>query len=466
MNDTNTPNLDIGRPTGSEIWRKDRAHVIHPYTDFATFQDEGSHVISSSAGCYVTDIGGNEYLDGIAGLWCTNIGHGRVDMAEAIARQVAKMQYYNPFGHTTNEPAAVLAEKMAQLTPGSLNHVYFTCGGSTANDSAIRVIHYYNNLRGKPNKKHVISRNNGYHGSTYVAANLTGIQATKHSFDAVGNDWISHVSAADMYRRPIGAESLSEAEYSQFLCNELENHIVQLGADNVAAFIVEPIMGAGGVLVAPTGYHAAVASMLKKYDILMVVDEVVTAFGRLGEWFTCESVFGFVPDVLVVAKGINSGYIPLGAAIFSSEIYDVISQPQVEGGVFSMGFTYTGHAVACAAALKNIEILETEDILYNVKKLGPVLQQEAEKLRRYDIVGDVRGLGFMLGIELVKDKQTREPLLGAHKIYELCLGLGVIVRPIGSVVVISPPLTFSSEDINKLLAALDQSIALLSAEQQ
>ena len=466
MNDTNTPNLDIGRPTGSEIWRKDRAHVIHPYTDFATFQDEGSHVISSSAGCYVTDIEGNEYLDGIAGLWCTNIGHGRVDIAEAIARQVAKMQYYNPFGHTTNEPAAVLAEKMAQLTPGSLNHVYFTCGGSTANDSAIRVIHYYNNLRGKPNKKHVISRNNGYHGSTYVAANLTGIQATKHSFDAVGNDWISHVSAADMYRRPIGAESLSEAEYSQFLCNELENHIVQLGADNVAAFIVEPIMGAGGVLVAPTGYHAAVASMLKKYDILMVVDEVVTAFGRLGEWFTCESVFGFVPDVLVVAKGINSGYIPLGAAIFSSEIYDVISQPQVEGGVFSMGFTYTGHAVACAAALKNIEILETEDILHNVKKLGPVLQQEAEKLRRYDIVGDVRGLGFMLGIELVKDKQTREPLLGAHKIYELCLGLGVIVRPIGSVVVISPPLTFSSEDINKLLAALDQSIALLSAEQQ
>lgn len=466
MNDTNTPNLDIGRPTGSEIWRKDRAHVIHPYTDFATFQDEGSHVISSSAGCYVTDIEGNEYLDGIAGLWCTNIGHGRVDMAEAIARQVAKMQYYNPFGHTTNEPAAVLAEKMAQLTPGSLNHVYFTCGGSTANDSAIRVIHYYNNLRGKPNKKHVISRNNGYHGSTYVAANLTGIQATKHSFDAVGNDWISHVSAADMYRRPIGAESLSEAEYSQFLCNELENHIVQLGADNVAAFIVEPIMGAGGVLVAPTGYHAAVASMLKKYDILMVVDEVVTAFGRLGEWFTCESVFGFVPDVLVVAKGINSGYIPLGAAIFSSEIYDVISQPQVEGGVFSMGFTYTGHAVACAAALKNIEILETEDILHNVKKLGPVLQQEAEKLRRYDIVGDVRGLGFMLGIELVKDKQTREPLLGAHKIYELCLGLGVIVRPIGSVVVISPPLTFSSEDIHKLFAALDQSIALLSAEQQ
>ncbi|MDG1308148.1 MAG: aminotransferase class III-fold pyridoxal phosphate-dependent enzyme [Porticoccaceae bacterium] len=465
MSHQKIPNPGIDRPRGSEIWRKDRAHVIHPYTDFATFQDEGSHVISSASGCYVTDIEGNKYLDAIAGLWCTNIGHGRADMAEAIASQVGKMQYYNPFGHTTNEPAAVLAEKIAQLTPGSLNHVYFTCGGSTANDSAIRVIHYYNNLRGKPNKKHVISRNNGYHGSTYIAANLTGIQATKNCFDAVGSDWISHVSAADMYRRPVGAESLSEADYCDFLCNELENHILQLGADNVAAFIAEPIMGAGGVLVAPTGYHAAVASMLKKYDILMVVDEVVTAFGRLGEWFACESVFGFVPDVLVVAKGINSGYIPLGAAIFSSEIYDVISQPQAEGGVFSMGFTYTGHAVACAAALKNIDILDAEDILQNVKKLSPILHQEAEKLLHHDIVGDVRGQGFMLGIELVKDKQTKEPLLGAHKIYELCLSLGVIVRPIGSIVVISPPLTFSAEDINKLMAALDQSIALLSKEQ-
>ena len=268
MSQQNT--LCITRPKGSEIWRKDRAHVIHPYTDFATFQNEGSHVISGASGCYITDIEGNEYLDAIAGLWCANIGHGRADMAEAIASQVAKMQYYNPFGHTTNEPAAVLAEKLAQLAPGSLNHVYFTCGGSTANDSAIRVIHYYNNLRGKPNKKHIISRNNGYHGSTYIAASLTGIHATKNCFDTVGSDWISHVSAADMYRRPVGAENLSETEYCQFLCNELENHILQLGSDNVAAFIAEPIMGAGGVLVAPAGYQAAVAMILKKYDILMM----------------------------------------------------------------------------------------------------------------------------------------------------------------------------------------------------
>ena len=464
MSQQNT--LCITRPKGSEIWRKDRAHVIHPYTDFATFQNEGSHVISGASGCYITDIEGNEYLDAIAGLWCANIGHGRADMAEAIASQVAKMQYYNPFGHTTNEPAAVLAEKLAQLAPGSLNHVYFTCGGSTANDSAIRVIHYYNNLRGKPNKKHIISRNNGYHGSTYIAASLTGIHATKNCFDTVGSDWISHVSAADMYRRPVGAENLSETEYCQFLCNELENHILQLGSDNVAAFIAEPIMGAGGVLVAPAGYQAAVAMILKKYDILMMADEVVTAFGRLGEWVACESIFEFVPDILIVAKGINSGYIPLGAAIFSSDIYDVISQPQAEGGVFSMGFTYTGHAVACAAALKNIEILETENILQNVKQLSPILHEEAAKLLRHNIVGDVRGQGFMIGIEFVEDKLSKEPLFVAHKIYELCLQLGVIVRPIGSIVVLSPPLTFTPNDINKLMAALDQSITLLSAEKR
>ena len=465
MGQRHKPATNIGWSTGSEIWRKDKAHFIHPYTDFATFENEGSHVISQASDCYVSDIEGNQYLDAIAGLWCVNIGHGRTDMAEAIANQVAKMQYYNPFGHTTNEPAAELAEKLAQLAPGTLNHVYFTCGGSTANDSAIRVIHYYNNLRGKPNKKRIISRNNGYHGSTYIAASLTGIQGTKNSFDAAGTDWISHVSAADMYRRPIGAEDLSEQDYCQFLCNELENHILQLGVDNVAAFIAEPIMGAGGVLVAPAGYHAAVAKILKKYDILMVADEVVTAFGRLGEWLCSESIYGYVPDILVLAKGINSGYIPLGAAIFSAEIYDVISQPQIEGGVFSMGFTYTGHAVACAAALKNLEILESESILQNVQQLSPHLHEQAARLLQHDIVGDVRGQGFMLGIELVADKQTKEPLPLAHRIYQLCLGLGVIVRPIGSVVVISPPLTLKHADIGKLISALDQSIAQLAAEQ-
>jgi putrescine aminotransferase len=443
----------------SDIWQKDKDHVIHPYTDFATFQTEGSQVISRASGCYVTDIDGNQYLDAIAGLWCANIGHGNIDMANAIGAQVGKMQYCNPFGHTTNEPAAELAGKLAELTPGDLNHIYFTCGGSTANDSAIRIIHYYNTVRGKPNKKNIISRNNAYHGSTYIASTLTGIESTKHSLDSVGHDWISYVSAADMYRRPSGADGLSEHEYSQFLCDELENHILELDPDKVAAFIAEPIMGAGGVLVAPEGYHAMVAKLCKKYDILMIADEVVTAFGRLGEWVASETVFGYVPDVLVVAKGINSGYIPLGAAIFSRDIYEVISQPQIDGGVFSMGFTYTGHAVACAAALKNLEILDAEDMLQNVRELGPYLQDHAKQLLDLPSVGDVRGQGYMLGVELVSDKISKEPLMLAHRVYELCLSKGVVIRPLGNIVVISPPLIMTKDQINEMIRVLSISIS-------
>lgn len=437
----------------------DREHFIHPYTDFSTFKQEGSTVISRAEGLYVHDEEGRRYLDAIAGLWCVNIGHGREEMADAIRDQVLQMQYYNPFGHCTNEPAAIFAERLSGILPGNLNRVFYTCGGSTANDSAIRIIHYYNNLRGKPNKKKVISRNNGYHGSTYVAANLTGIHATKDAFDSAGSDWISHVSAADLYRRPVGTDDLDEAAYARFLANEFENHILQLGPDNVAAFIAEPVMGAGGVLVAPEGYHRLVWEVCKKYDVLYVADEVVTAFGRLGEWSVSESIFDVTPDIMILAKGINSGYVPLGAAVFSDEIYDVISVPQSEGGVFSMGFTYTGHAVACAAALKNLEIIDRENLLQGVRNLAPFFHSELRKLTELDIVGDVRGHGLMLGIDLVSDRNTKEPLQIASEVYMKCLARGLIVRPIGNMIVLSPPLILKRENVEFILSTLQESIA-------
>jgi len=449
------------------VWQSDKDHVIHPYTDFSTFHDEGSQIISSAKGNYVYDDEGNRYLDGIAGLWCSNVGHGNEEIADAIHHQIVTMQYYNPFGHTTNEPASKLAEKLAQISPGDLNHVYYTTGGSCANDSAIRMIHYYNNLRGKPNKKKIISRNNGYHGSTYLTANLTGIHGTKFSFDRIAEEWISHISAPNMYRRPVGTEGLSEHEYATFLANELENHILNLGADNVAAFIAEPVMGAGGVLVAPDGYHQKVASVCQKYDVLFVADEVVTAFGRLGEWAVSESLYGYVPDIIIYAKGINSGYVPLGAAVISSKIYDVISKPQCEQGVFSMGFTYTAHATACAAALKNIEILERDKLLENVQTLAPGFHKKAAELTVLDYVGDVRGRGFMMGIELVRDKASKTPFPPhaqmAHKVYKACLARGAIVRPIGDIVVLSPPLTFSESELNQLIDIVKASVEEVSA---
>ncbi len=450
------------------LWRMDRDHFIHPYTDFATFGEEGSQIITQADGVHITDAGGQRFLDGIAGLWCVNIGHGRREMAECIAGQAMRMEYYNPFGHSGNEPAALLSAKLAELAPGNLNHVFYTTGGSTANDTAIRLVHYYNNLRGKPRKKKIISRLRAYHGSTYVTANLTGIHDTKQGFDRIADDWIHHVSAPDMYRRPQGAEGMGEADYCDFLIAELENRIAQLGAENVAAFIAEPIIGAGGVLVAPEGYHRKAWETCRKHDMLYVADEVVTGFGRLGHWFASEPAYGYVPDILVGAKGVTSGYVPLGFALFSDEIYEVISQPQCEGGLLSMGFTYSGHPVACAAALKNIEIMERERLCEKVRKRGPQLLALAESLGSLPIVGDVRGSHFMLGIELVENKASRKPFAAAEKIGERvfrhCRKRGLIVRPVGAQVVLSPPLILDMPQARDMFAILRAAIEDTCAE--
>ncbi len=449
----------MNKPDANSAWAKDRAHVLHPYTDFTSFHDEGSQVIDGASGMHVTDTDGRKLLDGIAGLWCVNIGHGRQEMAEAISAQVMQMQYYNPFGHSTNVPAAELGFWLAQNAPGDLNHVYYTCGGSTANDAAIRLVHYFNSMRGLHRKKKIISRNCAYHGATYVAAELTGILATKNSFDRVGQDFIHHVSAANMYAMP---DDMTEAAYCDHLVQEFQDRIDQLGPDNVAAFIAEPIMGAGGVLIAPVGYHRRMREVCKKHDILYVADEVVTAFGRLGEWFTSESVFDCQPDILVSAKGITSGYIPLGATLILDEIYEVISRPQCEGGVFSMGLTYFSHPVACAAALKNIEIMERESLLQNAATVGGFFQSDAQRLRNLPCVGDVRGKGLMLAVDLVADKATKAPLpvsaKAGERVFKKCVENGVIVRPVGDRIVLSPPIIVSTDQCSVIVDAIEDAI--------
>jgi adenosylmethionine-8-amino-7-oxononanoate aminotransferase len=443
----------------------DRDHFIHPYTDFSVFPREGSQVISAARGVTVTDEQGRDYLDAIAGLWCVNIGHGREEMADAIRDQVLQMQYYNPFGHSTNEPAARLAAKLADLAPGDLNHVFYSSGGSTANDVAARLAHYYFAQRGKPSKKKILSRVDGYHGSTYFASNLTGIHGTKIGFNCIAEDMIHHLSAANMYRAP---QEMGEEAYCDFLVAELEHRIEQLGADNIAAFFAEPVMGAGGVLVAPAGYHRRMQAVCRANDILYVADEVVTGFGRLGEWFVSKTLYDCQPDILVSAKGISSGYIPLGATILSDQVYAEIARPQVEGGTLSMGFTYSGHAVACAAALKNIEIMEREDICGHVRETGPVLLQELDILRELPIVGDVRGSHYMAGIELVANKATRqsfEAVVGAaHRVFKRCLSRGVIVRPVGNVIVLSPPLIFTAGHCRQVATTLYDCINETAAE--
>ncbi|MWV27552.1 aminotransferase [Aurantiacibacter rhizosphaerae] len=449
----------------SDSWRADRDHFIHPYTDFTTFAETGSQVMSHGDAMMITDEDGRSYLDGIAGLWCVNLGHGRREIASAMGEQAARLGYFNTFGHSTNTPAALLARKLAERTPGDLNHVFFTTGGSTANDTAVRLAHYYFNRLGKPAKKKILSRHNGYHGSTYFAAALTGIHGIHYGFDRIAEDIVHHLSAADCFRRPDG---MDEAQFCDFLVDEARYRIMQLGAENIAAFIAEPVMGAGGVLVAPEGYHRRMADLCRENDILYIADEVVTGFGRLGHWFASEDRFAHVPDILITAKGISSGYCPIGAAIFSDRIHEVISVPQGPGGVLTHGFTYSGHPVSCAAALKSIELYEQEDVFANVLDTGPYLQERLQGLTRHEIVGDVRGEQLMAGVELVANRASKTSfapeLAAAEIVFGRARELGVIVRPVGNTVIMSPPLIISREQVDKLVDALDQAIEDVSGQ--
>ena len=441
-----------------DLWRKDRDHTIHPWTDFSSFKEEGSMIMAESEGAYVVDSDGQRYIDGIGGLWCVNIGYGREEMGEAIASQARQLCYYSTFTHLATPPAAELSEKLAVLAPGPLNHIFFGTGGSMANETAIRVIHFYFNRLGKKNKKQIISRVDGYHGSTYLTMSMTGVFFDHIGFDVI-KDFIHHIPAPNVYRRPDG---MSVEEFCDQKVADLENKILELGPENVACFIAEPIMGAGGVIVPPSGYHRRTWEVCKKYEVLYISDEVVTAFGRLGEMFASEAVFDITPDVLVSAKGITSGYLPLGATIFSDEIYEVISIPQAEGAMFTHGFTYSGHPVSCAAGLKNIEIIEREDICGHVREVGPYLEQQLATLLDLPIVGDVRGKDFMMCIENVANKETKE-LLPAEatigkRIANHCQKRGLLVRPLAHLNILSPPLILTREQIDTVVDTIRDSI--------
>ncbi|MFQ5783719.1 MAG: aminotransferase [Alphaproteobacteria bacterium] len=441
-----------------DLWRKDRDHYIHPWTDFATFEEKGSDVIAEAEGVYVYNADGDRFIDGIGGLWCVNIGYGRDEMAQAIADQARRMCYYSTFTHLTTPPAAELAAKLAELAPAPLNHVFYGTGGSMANDTAIRVIHFYFNRLGKKTKKKIISRIDGYHGSTYLAMTLTGVEFDHQGFD-LAPDLVSYIPTPSPYRRP---EGMSVEEFCDAKVADLENRILELGPENVAAFIAEPIMGAGGVIVPPPGYHRRTREVCRNYGVLYISDEVVTGFGRLGHMLASEPVFELVPDVITSAKGITSGYLPLSATLLSDEIYDVIRVPQAKGALFTHGFTYSGHPVSCAAGLKNIEIIEREDICGHVREIGPYFEERLGGLRDLPIVGDVRGKCFMMCVENVANKETKElfdPEIGiGGRIARHCQQRGLIVRPIAHLNVLSPPLILDRGQIDRTVDILREGI--------
>jgi adenosylmethionine-8-amino-7-oxononanoate aminotransferase len=437
--------------------------VVHPWENLQTLDDNHRTIVTRSEGIYIYDSDGNKLIDGPAGMWCVNVGHGRKEIADAIAEQALAMPYYSPWSLGT-APAAELAQKLAALSPGDLDHVFFTTGGSTAVDSALRFVMFFNNYLGRPEKKHIISRQNAYHGSTYLAASCSGKERDK-SFLDFEQGFVHHLPSPNPYRRPKG---MSVEAFCDEKVADLENKILELGPDKVAAFIAEPILASGGVIVPPPGYHKRCLEVCRKHDMLYISDEVVTAFGRLGHMFASETVFGIVPDIITCAKGLTSGYLPLGAALISDRVLERVSGPEAKGAVFSNGFTYSGHPVACAAALKNIEIMERENLLAHVREVGPYFQERLGELKEIPIVGDVRGEGLMACVECVISQESQDPLLLdmeiGNRIDQHCQRLGLIVRPLINMCVMSPPLVITKPQIDDLVGILRQGIELAMAE--
>ena len=447
------------------LWEYDKDHLLHPWMDFTTFNQTGCDIMVRGEGIYIEDADGKKYIDGMGGLWCVNLGFNNPKMKQAIIDQLDQLCFYSPFTNLTTPPAARLAKKLADLSPGNLNHVFFSTGGSQANDSAVRIAHLYFNNLGKSSKQKIISRYNSYHGSGYLASALTGT-----TFNHIGwhlpKDLVEYISEANVYRPP--EPGMSETEHCDYLVSEFEQKINAIGAEHIAAFIAEPIVGAGGVLVAPTGYHKRMGEVCRKYEILYISDEVVTAFGRIGHFFASKKMFGVQPDMIVTAKGLSSGYLPLGATLISDDIYEVISHPTGASTLFTQGFTYSGHPVCCAAALQNITIMEEEAICERVRDVGKYFENQVRMLWELPIVGDVRGSHFMIGLEQVADKNTKElfpaELQVGKMIAREAQKRGLIVRPIGHLCVLSPALIMQKSEIDQLVDILEDSLRVVTEQ--
>jgi adenosylmethionine-8-amino-7-oxononanoate aminotransferase len=449
---------DAPKPvTNQNLWEMDRRHSLHPWTNFGPFEKEGALVIARGQGCHLWDAEGRQYLDAVGGLWCTNIGLGRREMAEAIAAQAERLAFSNTFVDMTNEPTALLAAKIAELAPGDLNRVHFTTGGSTAVDTAVRMVSYYHHARGNPEKTDIVARDYSYHGSTYLSQSVGKRPGDRVEEFRYKTEGIHHLSVPNPYRRPA---HLSEAQFCDTLIAEFEALIARVGAGRIGGFIAEPIQASGGIIIPPEGYLRRMWQVCQRHDILFIADEVVTAFGRLGHWFASLAEFGVQPDMITSAKGLTSGYQPLGAVIFSDRIWEAMAQ----GGQrwFTSGLTYSGHPVACAAALKNIEIIEREDLLAHATKVGTYFETRMAALSSLPLVGDVRGRKLMLCVENVANKETKallpDEINESKRISNVCESLGLLVRPIGHLNVMSPPLVITESQIDFIAETLEVAI--------
>jgi putrescine aminotransferase len=421
-------------------------HHLAPFSDYQQLKEKGPRIITKAKGVHLFDSEGEKILDGMAGLWCVAIGYGRDELADVAAKQMRELPYYNLFFQTAHPPVLELAKVVSELAPAGMSHVFFTGSGSEGNDTVLRLVRHYWALKGQPQKKVIISRINGYHGSTVAGASLGGMVGMHEQGD-LPIPGIVHI--AQPYWFGEGGDMTPEA-FGIWAAEQLEKKILEVGEDNVAAFIAEPIQGAGGVIVPPDSYWPKIKEILAKYDILFVADEVICGFGRTGEWFGSD-YYDLQPDLMTIAKGLTSGYIPMGGVIVRDEVVKVISA----GGDFNHGFTYSGHPVAAAVALENIRILRDEQIVTRVKEeTAPYLQKRLRELADHPLVGEVRGLGLLGAIELVRDKATRARYEGKGVgmiCRQFCFDNGLIMRAVGDTMIIAPSLVITKAEIDELL---------------
>lgn len=443
--------------------KKDIAHALHPYTNLAVHEDQGPLIISKGEGVYVWDDQGNRYLEGLGGLWCVSLGFSEPRLAAAAADQFAALPYSHTFAHRSTEPVIALADKLLEIAPEPMTKAFFLSSGSEAIDAMIRFTWYYNNGRGLPEKKKIISRKRGYHGVTVAGGSLTAIPLMQNDFD-LPLDRMIHTDTAGYYR--YGRTGESEEEFATRLADNLEQLILSEGPETVAAFVAEPVMGAGGVMTPPATYFKKVQAVLKKYDVLMVADEVICGFGRTGNMWGCQT-YDIQPDMVTCAKQLSSGYLPISALMISDKIYDVLKEQSKKHGALGMGYTYGGHPVSCAVALETLKIYEERNIVDRVRELAPRFQERLSALSESPLVGEARGVGLIGALELVADKNTREQYPAELKIGAMlaarALNHGLVVRALpGDVIGICPPLIITIEQIDELFDSL--SIAVTETE--
>lgn len=443
---------------------RDAACHLHSYTNASALEQSGALVIARGEGVYVEDIHGKRYLDGMAGLWSASLGFGEPRLAAAAHAQMSRLSFYHTFFGRTTEPVIELAEKLVGMTPEPLQRVYFANSGSEANDTAIKLIWYYNNARGRPEKKKILSRRMAYHGVTVATASLTAIPVNLNGFD-LPIDRIGHIACPHHYRE--GRDGESEEAFATRLAEELEQRILEEGPETVAALFAEPVMAAGGVIVPPAGYFEKIQPILKKYDILLVADEVVCGFGRTGNWFGTDT-YGLEPDMMTLAKALSAAAAPISALMVSEEIYQAVRGQSDALGMFGHGYTYSGHPMPAAVALEALRIYEERDILAHIRRVAPVFQARLADMGAHPLVGEARGVGLLGAVEMVADKASKasfDPAMGVGaRANAIALDNGLILRARGDALTLCPPLIITEDEIHALFDTLRASLDQLARE--